>query len=385
MTERQFVMPVTALDYRSLAERHLPRFLFDYIDGGANDERTMAANVADFEAVRLRQRVLRDVSAVDAATTLMGRPAALPMVLAPIGLAGLFARRGEVMAVRAANAAGVPFTLSTVGICSVEEVSAAASQPYWFQLYMMRDRAFIKRLLERVRRSGCDTLVFTVDLAVSGMRHRDQRNGMIGNSLRSRIGKARQLLARPGWLWDVGLRGKPHQFGNIADALPPDSTLGQFKSWIDQQFDPSVSWKDIAWLRRIWDGKLVLKGILDADDARSAADIGADGIVVSNHGGRQLDGVASTVAKLPQIVSVAGSNVEVYLDGGVRSGVDVLKALALGARGVMIGRPWAWAIAGAGEQGLADLLSCFRQELRVAMALTGVTRVGEIDSGVLDR
>ncbi len=385
MAKARVIFPVTARDYRALAERRLPRFLFDYIDGGANDERTMAANEADFERVRLRQRVMRDVSTIDTTTTLMGRPAAMPLVLAPVGLAGLFARRGEVQALRAANAADVPFTLSTVGICPLEELTAVAVQPYWFQLYMMRDRAFIKRLLERVRVSGCDTLIFTVDLAVSGMRHRDQRNGMVGNSLRSRIGKARQLAVRPGWLWDVGMRGRPHRFGNIVDALPPDATLGQFKSWIDQQFDPSVTWKDIAWLRRIWDGKLILKGILDADDARSAVQVGADGIVVSNHGGRQLDGVSSTVAKLPQVVDAVAANIEVYLDGGVRSGVDVLKALALGARGVMVGRPWAWAIAGAGEAGLSAWLAACRQELRVAMALVGVNQVAQIDATVLDR
>jgi L-lactate dehydrogenase (cytochrome) len=377
--------PVTPADYRRLAERRLPRFLFDYIDGGANDERTMAANLADFAAVKLRQRVMRDVSGVDTSTVLAGRKVAMPLALAPVGMAGMFSRRGEVTGVRAADHAGIPFALSTLGVCTMEELRAASPSPFWFQLYMMRDRAVVQRLLGRARDAGCDTLLFTVDLAVTGLRHRDLRNGMIGRPTRkaslSRLG---QILTRPGWIRDVGLLGKPHTIGGLAGVVPDPTDLNAYKTWIDAQFDPSVTWQDIAWLRRIWDGKLYIKGVLEPDDARAAVDVGADGVVVSNHGGRQLDGVASSIAKLPGVVAAVGDRTEVLLDGGVRSGVDVLKAVALGARGVLIGRPWVWAAAGAGQQGLVDLLDTFRHELRTAMALAGVSRIADVGPGLID-
>ncbi len=374
------VAPVTPGDYRHLAEKRLPRFLFDYIDGGANDEQTMAANVVDFAAVKLRQRVMRDVSGIDTSTTLAGRKCSMPLALAPVGMAGMFARRGEVMGMRAADGAGVPFTLSTLGVCTMEELRAASPSPFWFQLYMMRDRDAVQRLLGRARAAGCDTLLFTVDLAVTGLRHRDVRVGMIGRvTRRSRLARVRQLVTRPGWIRDVGLRGKPHTIGNLSDVVPDPTDLNAYKAWIDTQFDPSVTWKDIEWLRRIWDGKLYIKGVLEADDARAAADVGADGVVVSNHGGRQLDGVASSIAKLPGVVAAVGDRVEVLLDGGVRSGIDVLKAVALGARGVLIGRPWVWAAAGAGQRGLEDLLGVFQRELHTAMALSGIARI--VDAG----
>jgi len=379
------VAPVTPADYRRLAERRLPRFLFDYIDGGANDERTMAANLADFASVTLRQRVMRDVSGVDTSTVLAGRKVAMPLALAPVGMAGMFSRRGEVTGVRAADHAGIPFTLSTLGVCTIDELRAASPSPFWFQLYMMRDRAVVQRLLGRARDAGCDTLLFTVDLAVTGLRHRDIRNGMIGRpTLKARLSKLRQLLARPAWIRDVGLLGKPHTIGNLSDVVPDPTDLNAYKAWVDAQFDPSVTWQDIAWLRRIWDGKLYIKGVLEPDDARDAVDVGADGVVVSNHGGRQLDGVASSIAKLPGVVAAVGDRTEVLLDGGVRSGVDVLKAVALGARGVLIGRPWVWAVAGAGPQGLIDLLETFQRELRTAMALTGVSRIADVGPELID-
>ncbi len=385
MTRTLRVAPATAADYRRLAERRLPRFLFDYVDGGANDEVTLAANVADFQRIRLRQRVLRDVSAIDTSTVLAGQPVSMPLVLAPIGMAGLMARRGETQAVRAADAAGIPFTLSTVGICPIEEVRAASATPFWFQLYMIRDREFVLRLLGRARAAGCTTLAFTVDLPVAGMRHRDTRNGIVGRaSLHARLAKAWQLGTRPGWMLDVGVLGKPHYFGNLVDVVPNPNDLNAYKTWLDLQFDSSVTWKDIAWLRSLWDGKLILKGVLEADDARAAADVGADGVVVSNHGGRQLDSVGSSIAKLPAVVAAVGDRIEVYVDGGVRSGLDIAKAVALGARGVMIGRPWIWAVAGAGQQGLSDLLETMQRELRVAMALTGVNRIAELDRSALD-
>jgi L-lactate dehydrogenase (cytochrome) len=380
------VAPVTSTDYRRLAEKRLPRFLFDYVDGGANDERTMAANVGDLAALRIRQRVMRDVSAIDTSTTLAGQKVAMPLALAPVGMAGMFARRGEVQAVRAADQAGVPFTLSTVGICPIEEIRAAAAGPFWFQLYMMRDREVVQRLLVRARAGGCTALLFTVDLAVAGLRYRDFRNGMLGrDTLRAKLAKAWQLGTRPGWIGDVGLRGKPHCFGSLSDVVPDPTDLHAYKAWIDAQFDPTVTWKDIEWLRGIWDGKLYIKGVLEPDDARAAADAGADGVVVSNHGGRQLDGVASSISKLPGVAEAVGDRVEVLVDGGVRGGLDVLKAAALGARGALIGRPWVWAMAGAGQQGLSDLLAGFRLELQVAMALTGVTRIADIDRSALDR
>jgi L-lactate dehydrogenase (cytochrome) len=378
------IIPATTLDYRRLAEKRLPRFLFDYIDGGANDETTLAANVDDFQKIRLRQRVLKDVSNIDTSTLLAGEPATMPVILAPVGMAGLYARRGEVQTVRAADAKDVPFTLSTVGICTLDEVAAAASKPFWFQLYMIRDRGTVRNLLERAEGVGCTTLVFTVDLPLAGMRHRDTRNGMLDNSLRGKLGKVWQIGTRPGWIYDVGVRGKPHSFGNLAHLVPDPTDLKAYRSWIDAQFDTSVTWKDIEWLRGIWKGRLILKGIQEPDDALAAAGVGADGVVVSNHGARQLDSVNSSISKLPGVVAAVGKRMEVYVDGGVRSGLDVFKAVALGARGVMIGRPWAWALAAGGEAAVADLLATFRRELEVAMALSGVTTIGQIGREQID-
>jgi L-lactate dehydrogenase (cytochrome) len=380
-----FQLPATATDYRSQAQRRLPRFLFDYIDGGATDEHTLRANVADWGTVALRQRVLVDVDNVDTSTILAGQSVSIPLVLAPVGLAGMMARRGEVQAVRAADRAGVPFTLSTVGICSIDEVKAAAGAPFWFQLYMLRDRGIVRSVLERAWAAGCRTLVFTVDLPLPGMRHRDTRNGMSATGLRPKLLRAQQVLSSPGWLWDVAMRGKPHSFGSLSRDVPDAHDLNSFKAWVDQQFDPSVTWADIEWLRGIWPGKLILKGILDVEDAKAAVRVGADGVVVSNHGGRQLDGVSSTVIKLPAVVQAVGTQTEVLVDGGVRSGVDVFKALALGARGVLIGRPWIWALAGGGEAALTSLLAGWQRELLLAMTMAGVTRVADINETHLDR
>ncbi|WP_407069966.1 L-lactate dehydrogenase [Marinobacter sp.] len=377
--------PATAEDYREKARARLPGFLFDYLDGGATNEQTLRANEADWANIPLRQRVLVNVDRVDTQATLAGQACAMPVVLAPLGLAGMMAQRGEVQAVRAANAARIPFTLSTVGICPVEEVQAAATEAAWFQLYMIRDRARVKALLEKAWGAGCRTLVFTVDLPLPGMRHRDFRNGLASTGPRSKLLKIQQLLSRPGWLWKVAVRGGPLSFGNLSDALPDAGNLDAFKEWIDTQFDPTVTWEDIEWIREHWQGKLLLKGILDVEDAHRAVQVGADGIVVSNHGGRQLDGVASGAGKLPAIVDAVGSQTEILVDGGVRSGTDVFRALALGARGVMIGRPWAYALAGGGEAGLTRLLASWQQELRLAMTLTGVTRIADIGTDQLDR
>ena len=377
-------LPVTADDYRALARRRLPRFLFDYIDGGAGAEQTLAANAAAWSRVQLRQRVLVDVAGVDTSTALLGETCTLPLVLAPIGLAGMMARRGETRAVRAANAAGVPFTLSTVGLCGLDEVAAAASAPFWFQLYWLRDRGIVQALLERAHAAGCKTLVFTVDLPQAGMRLRDLRNGMAGTGLRTRLLKAAQLLARPGWLWDVAVRGGPLRLGSLETHVPTARDLDAFRRFIDAQFDPTVTWADLAWLRQRWPGRIVLKGILDADDARSAVAAGVDALVVSNHGGRQLDGAVATAARLPAIVAAVGDRTTVLVDGGVRSGVDVFRALALGARGVMIGRPWIFALAAGGERALTSMLACWQRELATTMALTGVTRIADIGAQQID-
>jgi L-lactate dehydrogenase (cytochrome) len=381
MPGKRSIVPVTAEDYRRLAAKRLPRFLFEYVDGGAGREETVADNSADFRRYRLQQRVLRDVSRVDTSAVLCGRPAAMPLALAPIGMAGMMARRGEALAARAAESAGVPFTLSAVGICPLEEVNAAVATPCWFQLYMLRDRGLVQALLERASAGGCETLLFTVDLPVVGMRHRDRQSGILGGAP---LAKARQLLARPRWLLDVGVRGKPHAFGHLVEAVADAGDLESFKAFVDAQFDPGVTWKDIEWLRSLWRGRLVVKGVMSAGDAEQAADCGADGVIVSNHGGRQLDGVASSISRLPEVAAAVGSRLEVLMDGGVRHGSDVVKALALGADGVLIGRPWVWAVAARGERGLCDYLGMLQREIAVTMALMGVNRIEELTADLLE-
>jgi len=378
------VVPATSGDYRRLADKALPRFLFDYIDGGANDELTLARNVSDFARITVKQNVLHDVSHIDTSTILVGEHAAMPVILAPVGFAGMYKRRGEVQGVRAANSADVPFTLSTVGICPVDEVARAAKKPFWFQLYMIKDRKAVQGLLERAMAAGCQTLVFTVDLPMPGMRHRDTRNGLFEKNFKGALMRGWQVITRPGWVYDVGLRGKPHTFGNYAGLVPEGADLNTYKVWIDNNYDHTVTWKDIEWVRSIWKGRILIKGILESRDAQSAVDVGADGIVVSNHGARQLDSVGSSIRKLPEVVAAVGDKTEVFMDGGVRGGLDVFKALALGAKGVMIGRPWVWALAAGGEQGVADLLETFRRELEVAMALNGVNKISEISRVAID-
>jgi len=362
-------------DYREGARRRLPRVLFDYIDGGSYAEETLAANVADIQTLKLRQRVLKDVSNLNTQTELLGQTLAMPVALAPVGLAGMNARRGEAQAARAARAAGVPFTLSTVGVCTVDEVAKAAGTPPWFQLYMVRDRGFMADVLAMVQAAGCPVLFFTVDLAVPGTRYRDQRNGMLATTGAQRLAQAMDGLAHPAWLWDVQVNGGPHTLGTVAGAAKDLKRLVEFMTWIGRNFDPSITWDDLAWVRARWKGPIVIKGVLDVADARLAADLGAEGIVVSNHGGRQLDGAASSIRALPRIAQAVGDRTTVLMDGGVRSGLDVLKALASGAKACLIGRAWAWSLGAAGEAGVAHMLQILRAELRVAMALTGCTDV----------
>ena len=375
---------VSAIDYREFARRRLPKFLFEYIEGGSYAEVTLKRNVADLEAVSLRQRVLRDVSNLDLSTELFGQKLAMPIALAPVGLAGLNARRGECQAARAAEAAGVPFCLSTFSLCPIAEVTRAVTRPIWFQLYMIRDRGFMRDLLAEARQAGCSTLVFSVDMPVPGSRYRDYRSGLAGApGIFGSIRRFCQAVARPRWAWDVGVRGSPHQLGNVAPVLGNNTGLEDYFSWLRNNFDPAVSWRDLEFLRAEWTRPLVVKGILDVEDAKAAAEIGADGIVVSNHGGRQLDGVSSTARALPSIVETVGTKLTVLADGGVRSGLDVVRMLALGAKTVLLGRVWAFALAGGGEAGVAHMLQLVEAEMRVAMALTGVTSIGAITRDIL--
>ncbi len=374
----------SVLDYRELARRRLPRFLFDYIDGGSYAEVTLRGNVAELERIALRQRVLRDVSAIDLSTTLFGQHFAMPVALAPIGLAGLAARRGEVQAARAAEAAGIPFCLSTVSACPLAEVKRGVTKPFWFQLYMIRDRGFMRDLLAAAKAAQCSALIFTVDMPVPGSRYRDVRSGLAGAP--GSLGDLRRFLqavVRPGWAWDVGLNGRPHVLGNVAPVLKGNTGLEDFFAWMRANFDPSVTWKDLEWVRANWDGPLILKGILDPEDAKAVADLGADGLVVSNHGGRQLDGALPTALALPPIADAVGDRLTVLADGGVRSGLDVVRMLALGAKGVLLGRAWAYALAGGGQAGVAHMLRLIEAEMRVAMALTGFTSVAAIDRSAL--
>ena len=369
-------------DFRDAARRRLPRFLFDYIDGGSFGEETLRANVDDLRAVRLRQRVLRDVSSVSTATTLFGETLRSPIALGPVGLSGMYARRGEVQAARAARAADVPFVVSSVSVCSLEEiVRAAGPERVWFQLYVLKDRGFMRHVLDRAQALGVTRLVFTVDMPTPGARYRDWRSGMSGPGASWR--RVLQAVGRPGWAWDVGVRGRPHDLGNISDYLGKATGLEDYVGWLGENFDPSISWRDLEWIRQAWRGPMIVKGILDPEDARDAVRFGADGIVVSNHGGRQLDGAPSTARALPAIAAAVGADLTVLADSGVRSGLDVVRMLALGARGVMLGRAYAYALAADGERGVARLLSLMEAEMRATMVLTGVRTTAEIDGALL--
>ncbi len=345
---------------------------------------TLGRNVSDLREIALRQRVMRDVSKLDLSTELFGRRQSLPVALAPIGLAGMMARRGETQAARAAEAAGVPFTLSTVSACSLGEVRRVVKQPFWFQLYMIRDRGFMKDLLAQAREAQCSVLVFTVDMPVPGSRYRDVRSGLAGASgLDGDMRRVWQAMQRPGWAWDIGVMGRPHQLGNVAPVLNGKTGLVVVFRWMRENFDPAISWNDLEWLRSQWPGPIVIKGVLDAEDAREAVRRGADGVIVSNHGGRQLDGVPSTARALPAIADAVGGETVVMADGGVRSGLDVVRMLALGARCVLLGRAWIYALGARGEAGVAHMLQLIEAEMRVAMALTGAHNLSEITREIL--
>jgi len=369
-------------DYRALAKARLPHFLFEYLDGGSYDEVTLKRNVEDLQAIALKQRVLRDVSEIDLTTELVGKRWSMPVGLGPVGLSGLYARRGECQAAKAAGAAGVPFALSTLSACSIGEVAKTA--PPWFQLYIVKDRGFVSDMIARAKEAGCGALLLTVDLAVPGTRYRDYRAGLSG-SLRGPGSRALQVLQRPGWAWDGAVHGRPLTMGNLEPLLGSGAVLADLMGWVSRNFDASVTWKDVEWVKSQWGGPLVIKGILDPDDARQAASSGADAIVVSNHGGRQLDGALSSARALPRIADAVDGRLKVLADGGVRSGLDVVRMLALGADFVLLGRAWAYALAAAGETGVAHVLKLIEAEMRVAMALTGTTKVSEINAGIIDR
>ena len=370
-------------DYRAAAKRKLPPFLFHYVDGGAYAEYTLRRNVEDLASIALRQRVLRNMSELSLETQLFGEKLSMPVALAPVGLTGMLARRGEVQAARAADKKGIPFTLSTVSVCPIEEVAPAIKRPMWFQLYVLKDRGFMKNALERAKAAGVTTLVFTVDMPTPGARYRDAHSGMSGPN--ANVRRMLQAMTHPLWAWDVGLHGQPHDLGNISTYRGHPTGLEDYIGWLAANFDPSISWKDLEWIREFWDGPMVIKGILDAEDARDAVTFGADGIIVSNHGGRQLDGVLSSARAMPAIADAVKGDLRILADSGIRSGLDVVRMIALGADTVLLGRAFAYALAVDGEAGVTNLLNLIEKEMRVAMVLTGAKSISEISKESLVR
>ncbi|WP_253650921.1 MULTISPECIES: FMN-dependent L-lactate dehydrogenase LldD [unclassified Vibrio] len=363
-------------DYRAAAKAKLPPFLFHYIDGGSYDERTLKRNTDDLGDVALRQRILRDMTDLSLETEIFGEKLAMPIALAPVGLTGMYARRGEVQAAKAAEKKGIPFTMSTVSVCPIEEVAPAIERPMWFQLYVLKDRGFMKNVLERAKAAGVTTLVFTVDMPVPGARYRDMHSGMSGPNAAMR--RVFQAMRHPSWALDVGLLGKPHDLGNISTYRGEPTKLEDYIGWLGANFDPSISWKDLEWIRDFWDGPMVIKGILDEEDAKDAVRFGADGIVVSNHGGRQLDGVLSSAKALPSIADAVKGDLKIFVDSGIRTGLDVVRMLALGADCTLLGRSFVYALAAQGGAGVENLLDLYDKEMRVAMTLTGAKSIADL-------
>jgi L-lactate dehydrogenase (cytochrome) len=378
----EFMPVVTCIDdLRTLAKKRVAKAIFDYVDRGSYSESTLRANRADLESIALRQRVGIDVDKRSTRTTMAGQEVAMPVALAPVGLTGLNWADGEILAARAAERFGVPYTLSTMSICSIEDVYGGVSKPFWFQLYVMRDRGFAASLIERARAAKCSALVLTLDLQIQGQRHQDLKNGLAVPP-RLTLGTVFDIMTKPGWALNV-LRGKRKSFGNLAGRIPDAKSLTTLSQWVAGQFDPTLSWKDVEWVQKLWGGKLILKGLLEAADAKIAAGLGVDAVVVSNHGGRQLDGTISSIRALPEIRDAVGGKTEVWLDGGIRSGQDVLRALALGARGTLIGRAYAYGLGAMGEAGVARALEIIRSELDVSMALCGLRDVKDASPAIL--
>lgn len=371
----------SALDYREAAKRKVPRFLFDYGDGGAQSEQTLRANCDDLQDINLRQRVLKNVADLSTDTTLFGEKLSLPFLLGPIGLGGMYARRGEIQTARAAANKGISFCQSTVSLCSLEEVAAKSPKPLWFQLYVLKDRGFMKNMLERAQAAGVKNLVFTVDMPVPGARYRDRHSGMSGAFAPAK--RMVQAMMKPCWAVDVGLLGRPHDLGNISIYRGKKTNIEDYMGWLAKNFDPSISWSDLEWIRAFWKGPMIIKGILDPVDAHDAVSFGADGLVVSNHGGRQLDGALSTAKALPAIVDAVGNKMTVMADGGIRSGLDVVRMLALGAKSVLLGRAYIYALATNGQAGVENLIDIFAKEIRTTMALCGVKSISEITPQIL--
>jgi len=369
-------------DLRQTARRKVPRAFFEYADGGSYAEQTLNANRADLERIKLRQKILVDVSKRSTRTTILGEPASLPLALAPIGMCGMQHGDGEILACRAAQEAGIPFCLSTMSICSIEDVAAAAEKPFWFQLYVMKDRGFVRALIERAAAARCSALVLTVDLQVLGQRHRDIRNGMTVPPELHRLSNLVDIASKPAWAMSI-LRGRRRTFGNLVGHIRGMENVTALSQWTAGQFDATLNWKDVEWIAAQWGGKLILKGILDPEDARMAVKTGAAALVVSNHGGRQLDGALSSIAALPPIVEAVGSSIEVLFDGGIRSGQDIMRAIALGARACLSGRAYIYGLGAGGQAGVARAIEIMRNELDISMALTGINSIAEIDRHVV--
>lgn len=372
---------LTIEDLRQLAQRRVPRMFYDYVDAGSWTEATYRANEEDFRRIKFRQRVAVDISDRSTSVTMAGQPCAMPVALAPTGNTGMVCADGEILAARAAEAFGVPFTLSTMSICSIEDVAAHTTQPFWFQLYMMRDRGFIESLIDRAKAARCSALMLTLDLQVPGQRHKDRRNGLT-TPPKPTLPNLLNLVSKPAWCWGMA-RTPRRTFGNIVGHAKGVDDIRTLSTWASQQFDPKLSWSDVEWIKRRWDGKLILKGVLDSEDARLAAETGADAVVVSNHGGRQLDDTCSTISALPAIANAVGAKTEIWLDGGIRSGQDVLKAWALGARGTLIGRPFLYGLGAMGQAGVTKCLEILATELNVTMALCGRTHLQGVDGDIL--